>query len=251
MRQRTLSATIVLLVTVVPLLLGIYGWLALVCLLLIVGARELAQGLGRLTGNGLSSAGIAIAGSAPIVTVALSPHPASLLAATTATVLIPLAWFVRHHELRVGLERAIVTAFGAAYLGIPLAASVALRNLEGRSAADWLVAVTALTGGQERSLGLAWIAWVLAVTWLTDVSAYLVGSQLGRRKLAPRISPGKTWEGASAGVVTGLLVGLLAGRLFGLPLTIASSALLGAVLSILGELGDLAESYLKLSLIHI
>lgn len=121
-----------------------------------------------------------------------------------------------------------------------------------------------LCGGQPVWLiaGLAWLAisflalialradpvagrsnviFVLLVVWATDIGAYLVGRTIGGAKLAPRISPGKTWAGAAGGLVAALLVGLLVSG----PGAFGRAAAVAAGLSVIGQAGDLAESALK------
>jgi phosphatidate cytidylyltransferase len=84
---------------------------------------------------------------------------------------------------------------------------------------------------------------VLLPTWIADVVAYLVGSAIGRRRLAPRISPGKTWEGTIAGFVAcaAAVIGIAIG--FGLPR--APTILIAIGLGPAGLAGDLFESYVK------
>jgi phosphatidate cytidylyltransferase len=91
--------------------------------------------------------------------------------------------------------------------------------------------------------GRAWALIVLVATWATDVGAYLGGMAFGRHKLAPSISPGKSWEGAVSGVCLSLVVGVVASRYFEIPLWFGAFS--GLVLSVLAELGDLVESRLK------
>lgn len=88
-----------------------------------------------------------------------------------------------------------------------------------------------------------WLVLAILPTWSADVAAYLVGSVAGRRRLAPRISPGKTWEGTLAGSAAAAVVALGVGVAFGLPrVPVAISAIgLGPV----GLAGDLFESYVK------
>lgn len=93
--------------------------------------------------------------------------------------------------------------------------------------------------------GMTWIFVLLAVIFAGDTSAYYVGSYLGRHKLAPAISPGKTIEGALAGLAANLLVGAVA-KFFFLPpggwlISCAGFVLFGAA----GQAGDLFESELK------
>lgn len=91
---------------------------------------------------------------------------------------------------------------------------------------------------------------VLLATKSCDIGAYFTGSAIGRRKLIPWLSPGKTWEGLAGGVVTSAVVGAALAPLTAnesIPLTLAwwEGALLGAVFGLVGQLGDLAASLLK------
>ncbi len=88
-----------------------------------------------------------------------------------------------------------------------------------------------------------------AVTALADTASYFVGKRMGRRRLAPRLSPGKTVEGSIGGlvgaVVTGYVAGMFMGGVATLSLTPPVCAVIGLVLGIAGQLGDLSESVLK------
>lgn len=92
--------------------------------------------------------------------------------------------------------------------------------------------------------GLAAIIFIFAVVWATDILAYFVGRAIGGPKLAPRISPGKTWSGAIGGTVSGVVAGLLAVHFVGEPITFVT-ALFCAILSIASQIGDLFESWIK------
>lgn len=86
---------------------------------------------------------------------------------------------------------------------------------------------------------------LLATVMVADSAAYFAGSAVGRRKLAPRISPAKTWEGVVGGVVGGIVAALVVRRL-GLPrLPLADAIALGAAVAVVGTAGDLFESLLK------
>jgi phosphatidate cytidylyltransferase len=90
-----------------------------------------------------------------------------------------------------------------------------------------------------------WLMFGLLVNWVGDTGAFYVGRKFGRHKLAPSVSPGKSWEGAAASVVTGVMFGMIY-----LPLTIKGTSLLAAGLLALaantaGQVGDLAESAVK------
>jgi phosphatidate cytidylyltransferase len=93
------------------------------------------------------------------------------------------------------------------------------------------------------SLGRWWTFYLLMVTKITDIGAYFAGNLWGKRKLAPRISPGKTVEGA----IFGLFCAVIASFAFHLlkPDIQFQWLLLGLILGIVGQFGDLSESLLK------
>ena len=95
--------------------------------------------------------------------------------------------------------------------------------------------------------GMTWIFLLLAIIFAGDISAYYVGSYLGRHKLNPAISPGKTIEGAIGGLAGNLLVGSI-GKFFFLPALSWSPALLFFLaVGLSGQVGDLFESEFKRS----
>ncbi|MFN3336419.1 MAG: phosphatidate cytidylyltransferase, partial [Thermomicrobium sp.] len=207
MRQRTLSATLVVAVTLVPLVLGTWAWFVLILAVLAQSARELARGFSRVTREPIQPLSIVLAATLLLITVQFSDSRAVILSAVISTSLLPIAWHARTADHHDGLQRGVLASFAAFYLGAPLSAAILLRSFEGTGHTPWLQHLAAFLGTERTTLGLAWLAWALSVTWLTDTFAYLAGSRYGRRKLAPRLSPGKTWEGAIAGFLTGLIVG--------------------------------------------
>lgn len=93
--------------------------------------------------------------------------------------------------------------------------------------------------------GPRWMFFVLIAVMMGDTAAYFVGTAIGRRKLAPEISPGKTVEGAVASTAATLAAGALAGHFF-LPARSWPEILtLSLVISALGQVGDLFESWIK------
>jgi phosphatidate cytidylyltransferase len=131
-----------------------------------------------------------------------------------------------------------LTLAGALYVGWLLSHFILLRELT----KPLLPAPLSPLGIEP---GAAWVYMALAITFLQDTTAYFVGRSLGRHKLAPTLSPKKTWEGAAGGMA-GAIIGSLAGTLLlGLPIGLGAGILLGVVGGVVGPLGDLAESLIK------
>jgi phosphatidate cytidylyltransferase len=103
---------------------------------------------------------------------------------------------------------------------------------------------------ERRSWAGAWLVFFpLVVTWVVDTAAMFGGRSIGGAKLAPTVSPGKTRSGSVAGVVGGLVVAPLFGLLIfprvGLAIPLWQLLALAAVLGVVGQIGDLAESLFK------
>jgi phosphatidate cytidylyltransferase len=116
-------------------------------------------------------------------------------------------------------------AFGIPYIGL---AAIAL---------PWLRA--------DPVAGLANTLFVLAVVWASDIGAYAVGRLVGGPKLAPAISPGKTWSGAIGGLVSAALAALAVAACLSSGFSSLHLIGLGVVFGIISQLGDLVESALK------
>jgi phosphatidate cytidylyltransferase len=84
--------------------------------------------------------------------------------------------------------------------------------------------------------------WMMLVTWATDIFAYFAGRSIGGPKLAPRISPNKTWAGLFGGVAGAAVVGALAASFFGLG---APFFWIGGIMGVIAQGGDLYESWMK------
>lgn len=92
-----------------------------------------------------------------------------------------------------------------------------------------------------RGEGLLPALWLMVTVWTVDIGAYAAGKTMGRHKLAPRISPGKTWEGLAGGVAAASIAGYLFGGDSNGPFLAAA----GALLAVLAQTGDLMESAIK------
>jgi len=93
--------------------------------------------------------------------------------------------------------------------------------------------------------GRADVLFLLFIVWAGDIGAYLVGRFIGGPRLAPRISPGKTWSGSAGGLLAAVAIGLLAAHFLSdgaEPWRVASVA---ALLGVVAQAGDLLESYVK------
>jgi phosphatidate cytidylyltransferase len=87
------------------------------------------------------------------------------------------------------------------------------------------------------------VLWMLLLVFAADIGAYFAGRRFGRHKLAPRVSPGKTWEGAVGGLAAVALVALIGTLHFGLP--VSEGVAFGCAVGIFSVIGDLTESMFK------
>ncbi|HEX8573388.1 MAG TPA: phosphatidate cytidylyltransferase [Allosphingosinicella sp.] len=139
---------------------------------------------------------------------------------------------------------------GPAWMGFAAIAALAILYtlVSRRLALGWGFLYIALPSFALLVLSWAWfelVFWLMLVTWATDIFAYFAGRSIGGPKLAPRISPNKTWAGLIGGMAGAAVVGGLAAWLFGIADGLPDFYWLGALMALLAQLGDLYESRVK------
>ena len=142
----------------------------------------------------------------------------------TFAIIIPVIGMIMRRNKDNSFLSWIWTLAGILYIGWLLSHYVALREME---------------------MGREWVYYALLVTFATDTFAYFIGKTWGKHLLAPSISPKKTKEGALGGMLGAVIISVLAVWLFAMPVNYGVAVLLGIVISIFGQLGDLFESLFK------
>jgi phosphatidate cytidylyltransferase len=153
-----------------------------------------------------------------------------LLSLTSAFAVVLLVWYVFYSHARI--TDVAVTLFGALYTGLMLSSFVLLRGV-----------IPGFWGG------VFTFSVVLSI-WANDALAYFVGSAIGKHKMAPRISPAKSWEGFFAGMIASVAIWCLMPLIPGLNLSWPWACVGGLICGWIGILGDLVESRIKRSTGH-
>lgn len=146
---------------------------------------------------------------------------------------------VAQFKMRPGQSAVVnsaTTVFGVVYVGVLMSFLLRMRYVDIPALTHYDLA----RGFTHRMGGLI---FAVAPVWLCDAAAYFAGTLWGRRKLAPAISPNKTVEGSVAGLVAAVLGAVLLGAWLHIPTL--HCLLLGLVMGVLGQLGDLGKSVLK------
>jgi phosphatidate cytidylyltransferase len=245
MRQRSISAVGVVFVLIAPVLIGGPVLAIAFTLLFLIGLREYGE-MSVNVGRQAIPTGFAIVPLFALAAV-LGAHEEGLLAVCALALGAPILWAM----YRANLDRAFVdwslAVAGTLYIGIPLFAALSVRDLDGTIDVHWLdrVAGAMNIAADPQPRGLAWLLFIILVTWLSDTGAFLVGRSFGKRPLIPRISPKKTIEGLAGGLACAGLTAIVASAVFGLGLNVFVAFVAGMVIAIVGVYGDLAESLLK------
>jgi len=95
----------------------------------------------------------------------------------------------------------------------------------------------------DPAYGVRWLLYVLLLVWAADTGAYFAGRAFGRHKLAPQVSPGKTWEGVAGGLLLAALLAAVAAPVLGKP--VFSFTVLSLSVAVFSVVGDLSESMFK------
>lgn len=238
LRQRALSAAVLIPPLVVVLLLG-EPWIAVLVAVLVAGAAWETFRLLRASGSPVLPVVGTVLAIVVATSVALDALPAAVPTAAAsvlvaiAVVLVAVGAFGRP-DPRDGLATWVATTFGALYasmLGFVPALGAAGPAPVASSPLAWL-------GGAR-----AWILLLVLAVWAYDTGAYVVGGRVGGPRFLAHLSPSKTYAGLVGGMVaatavTAVLVALIGGWW-------VAGAVLGAIVALAAQAGDLAESMLK------
>lgn len=220
LRQRLVSAALLLPLVVAAAWLGGLWFTAFVTLALALGAREFAA-MGTLAGHRVTPwISVSIAVAFALERGLLGGRLEAAVA--VASLLTVAVWYVLHYQTPTRTEAMALTLLAGVYVGFLGSHFIALRALPN---------------------GLAWLALAIVTTWVSDTGAYGVGRALGRRKMAPVLSPNKTWEGAAGGFVTAVVCG---GAIAAVArIGVGHGVVVGVLLGVFCPFGDLAISMVK------
>ena len=212
LRTRTIVGIILIIVASAGLYLG-----GLPFWLLLVVAGVLMQGeWGGLIGASADHRRLAMFSvSVPLALLCPIAAGVSWIAFTSMAAVFFFVMFV---------TRSVRLALGIVYVCLPVMALLYLREQT------------------PDSYGLMLAFWALALVWATDIGAYFAGRSIGGPRLAPRISPSKTWAGLGGGVLAALVIAFLLHRFGNLPIQLAAAS---GLLAVAAQLGDLLESAMK------
>ncbi len=153
------------------------------------------------------------------------------LALFYSIILISLSEFFSNDSNEKRVQRILAASFGLLFISFSLGHLIFLRNI--------------VPGNDE--LGRDLIFYIFGTVWIADTFAYHIGKKYGKHKMAPSISPGKTWEGFFACIIGGIISSILWGLWLELGFKFIYYITLGIILPILGHIGDLTESIFKRS----
>lgn len=244
---RLITATLLIPPLIYVIFAGGLWVLATVLIVTALGLREFyhlieAKGAQPLRGFGM------IAGSAlPVVAFVGSEYHATVL--MSAVLLGVMVAQLGKAQISDALASISGTFFGVFYVGWLLSHAVVLRDFHASAQSRFGAEAVA---GWDPDVGAFYLLFTIAVVIAGDAGAYFAGRAYGRRKLAPRISPGKTVEGAIGALLAGVAMGVACKAAFdavqpGLSAQLGWGACVAfaVILAVAGIVGDLVESLLK------
>ena len=227
MAARIASAAIAFPLVVLVVWAGAPWFTVMVAIAAAVGALEVSS-MARRWGNRPAPLGAAAMAAALVVAAHVIADESSrdiwVLPAVGVGAVVALVWLLRRPSRGTLFSALVVTVAAAVYIGGLLFHAPLLRGLD---------------------QGREWVLLLLIVTVANDTSAFFVGKALGHRPMAPSISPAKTWEGSVGGFAGALGASVAAVTLLDLDSGVSEALVLGAIIGVVAQLGDLVESRLK------
>lgn len=228
LKHRVATAIVGLPLVILAIWCGSPWFSSLIAAAALAGTYEFYRMAGFGRRDGLLHFGLLLA-----LALVLSPHygyrsPDVLPVVISASVLISLVLLLRYQSREGAFRQWAWTIAGALYIGWMLSYWLNLRGLED---------------------GLTWTYLAMLTIFANDTGAFFVGRARGRHKLAPAISPAKTWEGALGGLICAILGAVVVATILNLIFPCAFAywqiITLGILVSLFAQLGDLVESLLK------
>ncbi len=245
LKQRVITALVALPIALVLLILGGVWFSLLILFLVLVGESEFyriveMKGVEpmRITGYILSIL---------LVVVAYFSNEYYLNLILTMAILFIFIMQLYRRDVKTAISSISSTIVSIVYVAWLISHGILLRNIGNELVSKYGIVLKKITMLIQKPdyMGLAYVVLVVAVTFLADTAAYFVGKSMGKHKLAPVVSPKKTWEGAIAGVVTAIITAVLTKWIMAIKMDVLYISILGLLLGIFGILGDLSESLLK------
>ena len=231
MLQRTLTALVGLPVVLAAVWLGT-PWLTI---LLVVIAAQATREIYRMLPTGIGPLPVAL-GALWAISLVLGAQASSSLndfllisaGILAAGAFVSLLWLLAYYSAGRYATAVGYLMGGPFCAGFLLAHVLVLRDI-----------------GDTGEVGREWLLVALLAVFATDTGAFLVGQTLGRHRMAPTISPNKTWEGAAGGLAWAVVAVMVLGVAFDLATPLWQLGVIGATVGVLAQWGDLAESKLK------
>ncbi len=148
----------------------------------------------------------------------------------SALIVVAAILMIREWDALTAAEGARWRAAGIAYVGVPCVCLIWMRSIGIET---------------EASAGLHIVLYLLFTVWATDIGAYFAGRSIGGPKLAPALSPNKTWAGLAGGMAAASVVGGICASFTPFPPSAVACMLSAAALAVIAQGGDLFESWLK------